>query len=115
MNNKEYKNRLAQMDIYGGRDYLTRDEAADLRAEIKDLKRRGAVVLEGFNNRAAVIPTAAGYILRSYNTAVASYENGVFRKLWRDGYSNTTLKHINAFRALCGLAALNKREWVEME
>ena len=115
MNNKEYNNKLEQIAIYGGMDYLTPDEVAELRAEIKDLKKRGAVVLEGFNNRAAVIPTAAGYILRSYNTRVASYENGVFKKLWRTGYSNTTLKHINAFRALCGLPGLNKREWIELD
>lgn len=114
MTNKEYKNRLEQMAIYGGMDYLTPDEVADLRAEIKDLKRRGAVVLEGFNNRAAVIPTAAGYILRSYNTKVASYENGVFRKLW-NGYSTTTLKHINAFCGMIGHPGFNKREWVELD
>lgn len=51
--------------------------------------------------------------LLSYNTAVASRENGRFIRLW-GGYSGTTMRHINSFRAYCGLPALSKKEWEQL-
>ena len=91
------------------------DDIKELRSEYKAIKAdRKGFALEGFGNRALVIPTEDGYILRSYYTDVASVKNGEFHKLW-NGYSNTTLKHINAFRQFIGMNALSKREWIELE
>jgi hypothetical protein len=40
--------------------------------------------------------------------------NGVFYKLW-NGYSVTTLKHVNLFCDFMKIAGFNKREWIETE
>jgi hypothetical protein len=54
--------------------------------------------------------------LRSYNTIVCSFNlnSGVFRRVW-NGYSATTMRHINAFRAYHGLLALSKSEWLSLK
>lgn len=50
-------------------------------------------------------------ILRSYDTDVCRIDAaGRFYRMW-DGYSATTLKHVNAFRALFGLEPLKKSDW----
>lgn len=114
MTNKEYKAKLNHIEYYTGRDYLRPDEVSRVREDLKALKKsRGAFALEGFNGRAVVIPTGDGYTLRSYDTDVISYEAGTVRKLW-DGYSVTTLKHINAFCAFVKHPGFNKREWIEL-
>ena len=87
MTNKEYRAKVA---TYGGYDYLSR-------AEEKQLRRDAKVRVE------------------LNKTDVAYFDHdGKFHKTW-DGYSATTLKHVNLFRKNGGLAPLNKREWVEME
>lgn len=50
--------------------------------------------------------------LRSYDTIVCEYNprTGEFTRLW-GGYSRTTANHINDFRRLYGLPALNKKAW----
>ncbi len=50
--------------------------------------------------------------LYSYNTVVCMYHinSRKFRRVWF-GYSATTMRHINAFRAKYGLTALSKAEW----
>lgn len=50
--------------------------------------------------------------LRSYDTIVCEYDprTGEFSRLW-GGYSRTTANHINDFRRLYGLPALNKKAW----
>lgn len=50
--------------------------------------------------------------LRSYDTIVCEYnpKTGEFTRLW-GGYSRTTANHINDFRRLYGLPALNKKAW----
>jgi len=52
---------------------------------------------KSFYGKCKVIETAAGRYLQSYNTIICfiSY-GGTFVKLW-DGYSATTMRHINAF------------------
>lgn len=52
---------------------------------------------KSFYGKCKVIETAAGRYLQSYDTIICflSY-GGTFVKLW-DGYSATTMRHINAF------------------
>ena len=102
--------------IYGRENrYMKPDDIKELRSEYKAIKAdRKGFALEGFGNRALIIPVENGYILKSYYTDVAVVRNGEFYKLW-DGYSNTTLKHINTFRQFVGMNSLSKREWIELE
>ena len=51
--------------------------------------------------------------LKSYDTIVCAIDNGNFVKLW-DGYSVTTMKHINDFRMMFNLPTLNKTEWMKL-
>ena len=128
MKNKEYKEarELAEsadelytfVSYYGifNREnrYMKPEDVKDMRQEYKEVKKdKNAVALEGFGNRALVIPTETGYILRSYYTDVAEYKNGEFIKRW-GGFSATTLKHINIFREFLGLERLSKRDWIEL-
>lgn len=82
--------------------------------DARERKNGGAIVLDGFNGRACIIPTADGYKLQSYYTDVCAVRGGHFVKTW-EGFSVTTLKHINMFRAFVGLSRLTKREWIELE
>ena len=113
-NAKEYKNNLENHIQFGGWDYLTPEEEQELRYELKEEKRRGAVALEGFNNRAVAIPFAGGWKLRSFYTTVAVFYDGAFYKT-AEVFSKTTLKHINAFRAMLKLEAVNKCDWINTE
>ena len=102
-------NNHVQFDFY---DSLTRDEQKKLRSELKQAKNKyNAFTVDGLTDRAVIIPTDSGFMLRSYNTIVCKYYNGVFFKSW-DGYSHTTMKHINAFRKYLNLAPLSKKEWI---
>lgn len=52
-------------------------------------------------------------VLYSYHTPIAMIiRNGGsnFVRLW-DGYSPTTMRHINAFRSLYGFDAISKKQW----
>lgn len=92
---------------------LDTQELRELRAQYKT---DHGIKLEGFNNRAIVIKVKGGYILKSYNTIVAYYlisEDKMIRA-W-DGFSVTTLKHVNIFRSWLGLSTLSKREWIELD
>lgn len=108
---KEYKKRLENGVSYGGRDYLWSNERSELRQEVKNKGK----VLSGSNYRACEIKTENGYILQSYYTEVAFIDfDGNFKKLW-DGFSVTTLKHVNIFRELHNLKSLSKYEWVMLD
>lgn len=48
--------------------------------------------------------------LRSYETYVASIDSNGFHKLW-NGYSATTMRHVNSFRVMHGLPVIGKAEW----
>lgn len=93
--------------------YMKADDLKEMRQAIKESKKYGGFVLDDFGNRAVIIPTEHGFILRSYYTNVCEIRDGNFIKLWQ-GYSNTTLKHINAFRRYFKLDTLSKREWIEL-
>lgn len=90
------------------------DALKDMRRERREQVKAGAVKLDGCGVRAVVLTDAdGGRVLRSYNTDVAAWRGGRLVKLW-DGYSVTTLKHVNAFADYVGAARVNKREWIEM-
>ena len=113
MTNREYKARLENMAVYNGFDYLNQREVKALREEVKNrVKYDGETYLSGF--RATIRKEPHGIVLRSYQTDVAVIGfDGKFHKTW-NGYSATTLKHVNLFREKFGLGKLNKREWVEL-
>lgn len=52
--------------------------------------------------------------LTSYNTIVCRIHNGVFQRLW-DGYSATTMRHINAFIDFYGIKGGGKAWWMKLE
>lgn len=126
MTNKEYKiarenaetaDELYEYEKYNGFFYTRAMSAEDLkkmRAERKAEKKNGAYTLDGFNERAIVNPYGYGETLTSYNTTVCAMVCGAFIKTW-DGYSVTTMKHVNTFREMYGLPKLSKREWIELE
>ena len=123
MTNKEYKTarKIAEnagevytFEHYGGgfypSRYMTAEDLRDLRKEYKRATEQEKAAQ--IDTRAAVIPADGGQILRSYYTDVAAIIDGRFYRLW-DGFSVTTLKHVNMFRACHGQARLSKREWIE--
>ena len=129
MTNKEYKQareeheqayELDTFTTYEGfwgheNRYMKPDDLKEMRQAIREEKKNGAIILDDFGGRAAIIPTVNGYILKSYYTNVCEIRNGKFIKLWQ-GYSNTTLKHINAFCSYLKIPLyFSKREWIEME
>lgn len=64
------------------------------------------------NNMTIVNLDNGSHILVSYSTNVAVVTaGGQFVKLW-DGYSATTMRHINDFRALYGFDKMNKAKWI---
>lgn len=84
--------------------------------EFVQTKNENEEFLEGTYKRAKVRKLNDGTKeLFSYKTKVAILtKGGNFIKLW-DGYSLTTLKHINIFRRENGLKEINKKEWNELE
>lgn len=112
MTNKEYREKRDSIDFYGYWDYLTSDEKSQLR---NNRKAENAVPLPGANDRAYIRKDGENkYTLVSYFTDVCQVAGTDFIKLW-DGYSVTTMKHINAFCNLIGRAGFNKRSWIEAE
>lgn len=54
--------------------------------------------------------------LFSYDTIVCTYNanSKVFRRIW-NGYSATTMRHVNAFRDFYGMCPLSKSEWTRLK
>lgn len=73
---------------------------------------------KSYHGKAKVIVEGGVRRLYSYDTAILEYhsgENGVcLKKLW-DGYSPTTMMHINDFMYQLGFATMSKKEWLEWE
>ena len=102
--------------IYPNR-YMSNQDIKDLRQEYKAIKAgENAYSLEGFGGRALIIPDGNKLILKSYYTNVCEFDlkTEKFTKTW-NGFSVTTLKHINIFRRFLALNTLSKREWIELE
>lgn len=55
-------------------------------------------------------------VLYSYGVNVCAYDRkaGTFTRIW-DGYSFTTMRHINAFCAFCGIDGGGKTWWDKLE
>lgn len=70
---------------------------------------------KSFYNKAEVIEQDNGDIeLKSYTTIVARIHHGKFERLW-DGYSATTMNHINSFLDLFGISGGGKAWWTALE
>lgn len=71
---------------------------------------------KSFYGKAVVIDSGNRYLLKSYDTIVASIPktNKYLIKHW-DGYSVTTMKHINDFCRFYGVPTVNKKTWCEMD
>lgn len=70
---------------------------------------------KSFYGKAEVIQKENGDIeLRSYNTIVARIRNGEFQRLW-NGYSQTTMNHVNAFIDAFGICGGGKAWWNSLE
>lgn len=65
---------------------------------------------KSFYGKAKVIENGGNITLRSYNTDVCRIVNGKFEKLW-NGYSATTMRHINAFVDAYGINGGGKKWW----
>lgn len=72
-----------------------------------------ATTQKSYYKKAYVLKDGNNLFLRSYNTIVCGIVNGKFLRYW-DGYSSTTMKHVNDFRVQNGLTSLRKRDWDEI-
>ena len=71
---------------------------------------------KSFYGKATVLETESGYYLKSYDTIVCYFSrNGEFIRLW-DGYSATTMRHINSFLLYCRVSGCygGKAWWDEL-
>ena len=53
------------------------------------------------------------FYLLSYDTVVAMVRSGNFYRLW-SGWSATTAKHVNSFRAAFSFSKINKKDWLNL-
>ena len=96
--------------------YLDKDAQKDLREDVKSRIKGGHNVVYDTNGKATWYINEDGEkVLRSYYTDVMkiSPERGIV-KLW-EGYSVTTMGHINKFLDMNGISSLSKQEWIMME
>lgn len=67
---------------------------------------------KSFYGKATVELLNGKKLLKSYNTEVALIdENGTFHRLW-DGYSATTMNHVNSFLDSEGIDGGGKKWWI---
>lgn len=67
-----------------------------------------------FYNKAIIELQSDILTLYSYNVRICKIANGKFYRFF-DGYTTTTMRHINEFRMQNGLQKLSKKEWLKME
>lgn len=65
---------------------------------------------KSFYNKCYVEDKNGVLVCYSYNTPVAKFEQGKMFRLWGD-YSATTMRHVNAFAAYCGIREGGKKWW----
>lgn len=67
---------------------------------------------KSFYGKAHILYTEQGEtLLQSYNTIVCKVTtDGTFKKLW-DGYSVTTMRHVNSFLKVIGISGGGKTWW----
>lgn len=82
-----------------------------MKHELKPINDRAKT----FYKKAIVIEKPNGDVeLESYNTIVARISKGKFQRLW-DGYSATTMRHVNSFIATYGISGGGKAWWESLE
>ena len=69
---------------------------------------------KSYYGKAWIVRNDNGYYLVSYCTAVCMIDNnGHFKRIWQ-GYSATTMRHINSFLVEMGHDTINKAAWCNM-
>ena len=68
---------------------------------------------KSFGGKCQVETFGGDVYLWSYETRVARIRGGRFERLW-NGYSDTTKRHVNAFRAFYGMEQIGKKDWEAM-
>ena len=92
-------------------DYLT--ESPRKREVLDNARKEGNVsILPNSNNRAVVIDAPETVYLQSYDTLILATDkaSGDTIKLW-DGYTATTMKHINEYLCGRGHRMMGKKDW----
>lgn len=71
---------------------------------------------KSFYGKAKVEENGTVFVLYSYDTPVCAYDSAkeVFTRLW-NGYSATTMRHINSFLYHYGLPGGDKKWWNNLE
>ena len=71
---------------------------------------------KSFYGKAKVEENGAVFVLYSYDIPVCVYDSDkeVFTRLW-DGYSTTTMRHVNSFLRHYGLPGGGKTWWIKLE
>lgn len=70
---------------------------------------------KSFYGKAKVIEKTNGDVeLQSYDTIVARISKGKLQRLW-DGYSSTTMRHVNSFCTKYGVDSGGKSWWKSLE
>lgn len=94
-------------------DYLTKQPTKS--GAIDNAAIIGRVrILDGSNNRALTIETPDGVYLQSYGTIILKVQGDKIKKFW-NGYSATTMKHINTFLNIYGLPGFSKKTWLNFQ
>lgn len=91
---------------------MSTDDIRNLRKEYKSDDKISRT--EKISDRAIIIYNNHGSSLKSYYTNVCCIINGTFYKTWQ-GYSATTMKHINEYRHMFNIPTISKYEWIMME
>lgn len=106
---------------YNGYDMLNSQEIRDMRETYKEFKnQKHYKVLPGANTRALykVIENTGVkmVVLKSYytNVLVIDLNNNTVIKLW-DGFSVTTLKHVNLLLEMFSFKKLSKKEFMNLK
>ena len=92
-----------------GNNYIIYKDA-NMTIELKPVDNR-----KSFYGKCKVIYSPAGIQLQSYNTIVATWDGtqSIFIRQW-DGYSATTMRHINAFMRYLGFNLGGKAWWTSL-
>ena len=101
-------------NFFTGVEYSYLSKSPTKKGCLENAKRDGAkTILNNSNNRALIIFDGLNLFLQSYDTLILRIDTktGDIEKLW-DGYSVTTLKHINEFLKPFGFS-FNKKAWLD--
>ena len=78
---------------------------------VSELTPGGDDRAKSFYGKAKVIEKDGETLLQSYDTIVCKIDkNGEFVRMW-DGYSAMTMRHVNSFLQLVGIAGGGKAWW----